>query len=158
MSSLMLNLLIASIWLFLGEQPTLGTFTVGFLVGFVMLAIFHPVIGSEHYVRRCIGLVVFLGIFIRELVMANLSVAHAVLFRSNESIHPNFITYDTTGLRRFEVLFLSYCISLTPGTTVVNISDDFTMMVIHALDADCPEKTREHIDQVLKPAILRITR
>ncbi|MBA4150680.1 MAG: Na+/H+ antiporter subunit E [Verrucomicrobia bacterium] len=158
MKSLLLNLTLACIWLFLSSTPSLSSFFLGFLLGFILLVLFRPVFDSASYVRRCFGLVTFLVVFTREFVLANFMVARVVLFRSNESVHPNFITYDITGLKSFEILLLSYCISLTPGTTTVDISEDFNTLVFHALDADSPQDVRAHIDQTLRPAILKFTR
>ncbi|MFN7138801.1 MAG: Na+/H+ antiporter subunit E [Limisphaerales bacterium] len=158
MKSLLLNLTIACIWLFLSTEPSVSSFFIGFVLGFVLLALFRPIFDSSDYVRRCFGFVQFLLMFLREFVLANFMVAKAVLFQPRESFHPNFITYDVTGLRPFEILLLSYCISLTPGTTTIDVSEDFNTLVIHALDADSPDQIRQSIDERLKAAILKFTR
>lgn len=153
-----LNLLIALIWLLLSPQPSPTTFAVGFALGFAFLVAFRGLVGGEAYVRRCWAFLRFLGLFTWAFLVANLKVAAAVLFRSRESLHPNFLTYDVTGLRRHEILLLSYCITLTPGTTTVDIAPDFRTLVIHALDADAPEQIRADLDRHLKPALLAFTR
>jgi multicomponent Na+:H+ antiporter subunit E len=153
-----MNLLIAVLWLLLSQEPGPIDFLFGFAVGFGLLTLFRPVLRSESYIRRSLAFVRFMAVFLREFVIANMKVAYAVLFRSRESLHPNFVTYDTSKLRPNEILILSYCITLTPGTTTVDITDDFQMLVFHALDADDPNQIRASIDRRLKTAIVRFTR
>jgi multisubunit Na+/H+ antiporter MnhE subunit len=100
----------------------------------------------------------FIQVFLREFTLANFSVARAVLFQSRETLHPNFITYDVTGLSPLETLLLSYCITLTPGTTAVDLEDEGRTLIIHALDAHDPERVRGNIDTTLRKALLRCTR
>lgn len=158
MKSLGLNLFIAVIWLLLSQEPSPAVFAIGFLMGFALVVAFRPVIGNDSYVRRCLAFLRFLLVFTREFLVANVKVAWAVLFRPRESIRPNFITYDIAGLTRAEVLLLSYCISLTPGTTAVDIAPDFQCLIVHALDADQPDAIRAEIDRSLKRGILAFTR
>jgi multicomponent Na+:H+ antiporter subunit E len=159
MKALALNLVIAVIWLLLSSRRSMADFFIGFGMGFAMLTAFNAVLpGAADYPRRCLALLRFGLIFAREFVSANLSVARIVLFERKEALHPNFIRYDVRDLRPGEILLLSYCITLTPGTTAVHVSDDFQTLVIHALDADAPEAIRRQIDERLKTPILRFTR
>lgn len=159
MKALALNLVIAVIWLLLSGGRSTADFFIGFSIGFAMLVAFNAVLpGADDYPRRCLAFVRFALIFAREFVSANLSVARIVLFQRKESLHPNFIRYDVSGLRPGEILLLSYCITLTPGTTAVHVSDDFRALVIHALDADAPDTIRRQIDERLKTPMLRFTR
>jgi multisubunit Na+/H+ antiporter MnhE subunit len=110
------------------------------------------------YVRGSLAFAWFVLVFTREFLVANVKVAWAVLFRRRAALHPNFITYDVAGLTPFEILLLSYCISLTPGTTTVQVSEDFQTLILHALDADAPDAIRAGIDRTLKRGILSFTR
>ena len=158
MRSFALNLLLAVMWLLLSTVPTAAMFAVGFLLGFALIAIFHDVLDSGSYVRRVVALGRFALVFLWEFLVANGSVVRTVWFRSPASLHPNFITYDVAGLKPFEILLLSYCISLTPGSTTVEVSEDFNTLVLHALDAKDPDALRAQLDRVLKQGILRFTR
>jgi len=158
MKSFALNLLIAVIWLLLNAEPSVGVFVLGFLLGFVLLALFRGVLGSGDYIRRIYALGRFLLVFASEFLAANLNMVWIVLFRAKESLDPNFITYDVTGLKPFEILLLSYCISLTPGSTTVEVSDDFKTLVLHTLDVRDAEAVRARLDRVLKQGLLSFTR
>jgi multisubunit Na+/H+ antiporter MnhE subunit len=158
MMPFLLNLVIALIWLLLSEQLSAVAFAIGYLIGFAFVAAFRAVPGSERYVRNTIAFLRFALVFVREFVVANVKVAGTVLARRREVLHPNFITYDVTGLTRLEILLVSYCISLTPGTTTVQITDDFQTLIVHALDASAPDVIRANIDRTLKRGILSFTR
>lgn len=158
MKSFALNVLIAVIWLLLSAEPSVAVFALGGLVGFALLAGFHRVLGSGDYARRVFALGRFAFVFTWEFLAANASVVWTVLFRARESLRPNFITYDVAGLKPFEILLLSYCLSLTPGSTTVKVTDDFQTLVLHTLDVDDADAIRARLDRVLKQGILSFTR
>jgi multicomponent Na+:H+ antiporter subunit E len=158
MKSLALNLAIAVMWLLLSAKPSVSSFAVGFAAGFGLLAAFQSIVGSGSYVRRVLAFLRFLLRFTVEFLRANAKVAWAVLFRSRRSFRPDFVRYDTSELTHAEILLLSYCVSLTPGTTTVEISEDFKTLTFHALDADRPDALRSEIDRTLKHGILAFTR
>ena len=158
MRSLLLNLIMAGMWLLFHQDPNIADFIIGFAIGFALLALFQPVVGSANYVRRTLAFLRFVLVFLREFIMANVAVTLTVLFGSRQGIHPNFITLDVSGMKPFEILVLSYCITLTPGTTSVEIEDDFKTLIVHALDAKHPEQVRRQINRSLRDAILKFTR
>lgn len=158
MKSIALNLTIALMWLLLGAEPSVSTFVVGFAIGFGLLVVFRSVVGSEDYTRRVFAFARFIAWFSAEFLRANAKVAWAVLVRSRNSFRPDFVRYDTSDLTPGEILLLSYCVSLTPGTTTVEISGDFKTLTFHALDADQPDALRSQIDRTLKHGILAFTR
>lgn len=153
-----INLLIALIWLFLSANPSIPAFLIGYGMGFLLLALFPTLLDAQNYVRRVGAFFRFVVIFSREFLLSNVVMAHAVLFRDRETIHPNYLTFDTSEMRPFEILLLSHCITLTPGTTTTDITEDHSTIIIHAFDADDPAEVRKGIEQNLKKHILAFTR
>lgn len=153
-----LNLIIAVIWLFLSPDRRFGDLVLGYAVGYGLLFCFRPVLGRTGYFRRSMALFRFGFIFLGLFLESNYQIAKAILIRPRNKIDPNFITYDLTGLRKGEILILTHCITLTPGTTSVDISPDMTTLTIHAFDAIDPEGVREGINRNLKENILKFTR
>lgn len=158
MRSLVLNLLVAVIWLLLQAQPSLGSFLVGFVLGFGLLALFQPVFDSRNYVRRVLAALAFHAVFGREFLRSCLDLIRTILFRRPADLNPCFVIYDVAGLTRLEVLLLSQCISLTPGTNTVDISHDFTRLYLHVLDCRDPAGLRAGIDRTLRRGLLAFTR
>ncbi|HWL53514.1 MAG TPA: Na+/H+ antiporter subunit E [Chthoniobacteraceae bacterium] len=158
MKSLVLNLVLAVIWLFLNPEPSLSTFFIGLILGFALLAAFHSVHNSLDYIRRTLAFFRYLLVFTKEFLVANLLVLRAVLFQKNEELYPNFMTYDVTGLSDLEIMLMYYCISLTPGSAAVSLTDDKRTMIIHVFDARDPDEVRRQLDTILKAGILAFTR
>lgn len=107
---------------------------------------------------RLLGFALFIFHFLRALVLANVQLARAVLFQRRADLAPGFLCYPVEGLSKLEVLVLSHCITLTPGTTTVEISPDFTRLVVHAFDARDPDALVRDIRRDLEAPILRWTR
>jgi multisubunit Na+/H+ antiporter MnhE subunit len=107
---------------------------------------------------RAPGFVVFLAVFARELVLANIAVAKTVLFQSVDELAPGFVTYPTEGLTEFEIVVLTHCITLTPGTTSVEVAEDLKTVLVHALDARDPQGVCDGIKKTLETPILAWTR
>jgi multisubunit Na+/H+ antiporter MnhE subunit len=108
--------------------------------------------------RRVLGFVLFAVLFLRALVVASLQITRTILFEKRGTLAPGFLTYPVEELSPFEILVLSHCITLTPGTTTVEISADFTQLTLHALDARDPEATVSSIRSDLEVPILWWTR
>lgn len=158
MSSLLLNLLVAVIWLLLQTQPSIFDFIVGFAMGFGSLLLFKPVLGSEAYVRKTLAAVAFFGVFSREFLKACGQLFWQTLFVPIDRLRPAFLIYDVSGMTPVEILLLSHTISLTPGTNTVDISHDFKRLYLHVLDCPDSKAVVASIDQTLKRGILAFTR
>lgn len=158
MRPLLLNLLVAVIWLLLQSQPSILVFLVGFALGFGLLALFSSLIDSGAYVRRMLAGVAFLGVFTWEFLKACWQLVRLILFTPAARLRPGFLIYDVSGLTRVEILLLSHTVSLTPGTNTVDISHDNRRLYLHVLDCGDPEEVRRSIDQTLRRGILAFTR
>lgn len=157
MRSLMINLLVAVIWLLLQTQPSIFGFFVGFSLGFALLALFKPVLGSEDYIRRMLAAAMFTVVFARAFLLACAQLIR-LTFVPMSRLRPDFVIYNVSGMTRLEILLLSQSISLTPGTNTVDISHDFNRLYLHVIDCPDPAAVRESIDRTLRRGILAFTR
>jgi multisubunit Na+/H+ antiporter MnhE subunit len=158
MRSLLLNLLVAVIWLLLQSEPSIFAFLVGFALGFGLLALFKPVLASADYVRRMLAGLAFVALFLKEFLRACWQLIRLTLFTPTSRLRPDFVIYDVSGMTRVEILLLSHTVSLTPGTNTVDISHDFKRLYLHVLDCPDPAEVRRSIDETLKRGILAFTR
>ncbi len=113
---------------------------------------------ASTWLRRAIGLVRFAVRFLKALIASNLQMARVVLFRPVGELTPDFIHYPISGLSPTEIVLLSHCITLTPGTTSVEISPDRRTLIVHALDAADHASVRRAIKQELEEPLLAWTR
>ncbi len=83
---------------------------------------------------RAVQAVLLCAIFLRELVVSSVAVARSVL--GDRDAAASAIIAVPIGLRtRAGVTTLANCVSLTPGTTSLHVSDDMATLYIHVLDA-----------------------
>lgn len=108
--------------------------------------------------RRIVNFVLFAVLFTKALVMANVQMARAVLFRPIRDLAPDFLDYPIEGLSDFELVVLTHCITLTPGTTSVEVARERNALVVHALDVGNPAVVCESIRKELEEPLLAWTR
>ena len=154
----LLNVVLAFMWA--GARGKVGLFSLalGFWIGFFLLWLCRPIFARADYFPRVGAFLRFLLHFGRELIQATMSIALAVLFRRREHMHPNILTVDVQGMSHWEILFLSHCITLTPGTTTVDVTKDLKTLYVHAFDASNPQGVRDDIEKGLKQPMLKFTR
>ncbi len=141
MSFLALNLLLALVWVFLLAEFTFAGLLMGLAVGFVVIALGRPVLGSHRFVAGVFGTLRLLGGFALELFLANLHLAQDAL-RPKPPFHPAFLAFDARDLPLLETVFLGNLVSLTPGTVTVDMDEEGEFLYIHALYAADPEEVR----------------
>ncbi len=153
-----MHMLVALVWLFLSGNTTLGNFFLALGLTFVLLALFRKPLGCEDYIRRMIGFAVFVGRLIAEIVTSNLRIMRVALRRNAKRIGGFFFAYNVEDLTDFEVLLLSICVGLSPGTMVADRSADRRELILHVFAAGSREEVRAKIDSTLKTGILSFTR
>lgn len=131
---LLVNFFLAFVWMFLNDSFTSSTFTVGFLLGLGIMYLIRHFFDedSDFYFNRVLSLIQLFFIFMRELFVANIEVLRLVL-RPRLQISPGIFKYHTELDAGWKVSWLSMLITLTPGTLVVDVSDDNKVLYIHAL-------------------------
>lgn len=158
MTLFLFNLLLAFLWA-AWQGLGMDTLALGFLVGLAVLRLCLPLYPrQEGYFRRVWGFVAFLGVFAREMWNSTKGTANIVMRTEVDELHPNLVTLDTSDMTGLEILLLTHTITLTPGTTSVDVAPDKSWILVHALDGRHPKAVREGIEGSLKAAILRFTR
>lgn len=154
-----LNMVMAVLWLLLSHEPGVPSFLIGFMTSYLVIAGFRGLVpGGAAYIRRTRALLRFALYFLWQFLVANFSVAMVVLFRNRAHLQPGFVDLEVAHLRPPEILLLTYCITLTPGTVSIRISDDYRVLTVHALDAADAGAIRRDVDRQLIQPILAFTR
>lgn len=154
-----LNLFIALLWLLLSDEPTprLTTFLTGFIVGLGILYTMHRFFGTQFYVRRTWKVIVLVLIFIKELISSGIFVLGLIL-KPNLNLTPGIFTYETILKSDLEVTTLSLLLTLTPGSVVMEVSEEGNVLYIHAMDI---VRSKDDLIRSLgkfEEAILEVTR
>lgn len=132
-----LNLFIAVLWFLLGDDPTnnFTDFMKGYLVGVFILYVMHRFFGTRFYLKRVWKIIKLILLFIQELILSTVSVLRWVL-SPNLKITPGIFTYKTELKGDYQVTTLALLLTLTPGSVVMEVSEEGDVFYIHAMDLE----------------------
>lgn len=136
---------------------TPSTFVIGYLMGILLILLTRRFFNERLYFGRLWACVKLALIFLKELILSNISVALLVL-KPKLDIQPMIFAMPTVLEKDWQITLLSSLITLTPGTIVVHVSDDQRTLYVHAIDVDDVEEAISAIKQSFEKAILEVSR
>ncbi|MGE7094046.1 Na+/H+ antiporter subunit E [Lysinibacillus sp. NPDC048646] len=154
---IILNFVLAFVWMFLSSNYTATGFLVGFILGIILLVIMRRFFSSRLYVFRIWAIIKLTVLFLKELVLANIQVLQVVL-KPKLDMQPAFFAYPTVLREDWEITLLSSLITLTPGTVVVHVSDDAKTLYVHAIDISDVDDAIASIRDSFEKAILEVSK
>ncbi|WP_164108958.1 MULTISPECIES: Na+/H+ antiporter subunit E [Sphingobacterium] len=135
----LMNLLLSFIWVALTGSMYYTNFVFGFLLGFAILWIMSRNDGDRRYFYKVPRVVSFVFYFLYQMIKANIQVAYDVM-TPRYFMRPGVVRYPLNARTEMEINILSMMISLTPGTLILDISEDKKTMYIHVMYLDDPNK------------------
>jgi len=114
-------------------------FVFGFMLGFGILWIMNRTDGDRSYFYKVPRIISFVFYFIWEMLKANVQVAYDVM-TPKYFMKPGIVKFPLNAKTDTEINLLSTMISLTPGTLILDISEDKRTMYIHVMYLNNPEK------------------
>ncbi|PLR92646.1 Na+/H+ antiporter subunit E [Bacillus sp. T33-2] len=154
---ILLNFILAFIWMFLQGSYDPAAFFVGYLLGLLIIYTFRRFFKSRFYVHRVTAVLNLLYIFMRELVLSNIAVLKLIL-KPQLDIKPGIFALPTDLTEDWEITILANLITLTPGTLVVDVSADNKILYVHAMDIDDAEQSIKSIKDSFEVAIMEVSR
>lgn len=155
MNALLLNIFLALVWAAARGGFTPGDLFLGFVLGFFIIYFYQRVTGEVGYARRVWRVISFVLFFIKELFLANLRVAYDVVTPSH-NMRPGIIAIPLTVKTNAQITLLANLISLTPGTLSLDVSDDRSVLYIHAMYVDDPDAVRHEIKAGFERRVLEV--
>ncbi len=128
----LMNLLLSFIWVALTGSLFYSNFIFGYLLGFGVLWIMNRNESDQRYFYRVPKIISFFFFFLYELIKANVQVAYDVI-TPKYFFKPGIVRYPVNTTTDFEINILATFISLTPGTLIIDISDDKKAIYIHVM-------------------------
>ncbi|WP_343752704.1 Na+/H+ antiporter subunit E [Lentibacillus halophilus] len=153
---IVINLIIAVMWMFLSETYTLASFLSGYILGILLLLLLNRFIPGTFYLRRVWKIMKLIFLFIKELVQSNIDIVRLV-YKRDTTFEPGIFAMPTDLTTDWEMTLLANLISLTPGTLSVAISHDNAYIYIHAMDIDDIDGSIHSIKNTFEKAILEVT-
>ena len=154
---ILLNVFLAFLWMFLSSNYSLSRFVIGYLLGLLTILALRKFFSSRLYIDVIWSAIKLTILFIKELIVANISVLKLVISPKLE-MQPAFFKYDTELTKEWEITLLSSLITLTPGTVVVHVSDDSKSLYIHVIDSNDIDETIDSIKNSFEKAIMEVSR
>lgn len=154
---ILLNLFLAFVWMFLKVSYDPVTFIVGYFFGLLIIFMYRRFFHSRFYILRIVAVINLLFLFIKELILSNIAVLKVVL-APKLNMRPGIFALPTDLKEDWEITVLSALITLTPGTVVVDVSDDNKTLYVHAMDIDDVEESISSIKNSFEKAIMEVSR
>ncbi|GAA0136495.1 Na+/H+ antiporter subunit E [Paenibacillus sp. YSY-4.3] len=154
---ILLNFLIAVIWMFLNNDWSVSGLVVGYAIGLILIGLFGRLWPQGFYMRKVWAILKLLVLFIRELFKSSFVVIGQVL-SPKLNIRPGIFAYTTELKSDWEVAILANLITLTPGTLTLDVSRDGSILYIHAMDLGDVDELCSEIRSTFEKAIMEVTR
>lgn len=155
----LMNLLLSFIWVALTGAVSYSGFVFGFILGFFVLWIMNRTSESEdrRYFYRLPKIFSFVFYFLFQVLKANVQVAYDVI-TPRYFFRPGVVRYPMNADSDFEINVLSTLISLTPGTLILDVSEDRKALYIHVMYLNDPETFVRELKSGLERRLLEIIR
>ncbi|MBM7569586.1 Na+/H+ antiporter subunit E [Aquibacillus albus] len=154
---ILINIIIAIMWMFLSESYEFPTFISGYIIGILLLLMLQRFIPGSFYMKRVGKVFRLIVLFIKELILSNINIIKLV-FNRKQDFEPGILALPTDLKSNWEITLLANLITLTPGTLTVAVSDDHSILYIHAVDIGDVEETISSIKNTFEKAIMEVTR
>ncbi|MGD6842723.1 Na+/H+ antiporter subunit E [Bacillus infantis] len=154
---ILLNFFLAFVWMFLKVSYDPVTFLVGYFFGLLIIFAFRRFFDSRFYLLRVAAVLNLLLIFMRELILSNIAILKVIL-KPKLDIRPGIFALETELTEDWEITVLSGLITLTPGTLVIDVSDDNRILYIHAMDIGDVDESVSSIKNSFEKAIMEVSK
>lgn len=157
MNAFLWNILLALAWVAMTAELTPLNLAFGFGLGYLILFFAQRILGPASYflkVRQVLG---FAAFFIRELILANLRLTYDVI-TPGFHMRPAVVAVPLDARTDLEITLLANLITVTPGSFSLDVSDDRTVLYIHAMYVDDPEAFRREIKDGFERRVLELLR
>lgn len=157
MTPFAINLILAFVWAALNGGIGLPSLVVGFLIGYLVLFILQPLLGMSRYCGKLFDGVSLAIYFVYELIVSSLEVTWDVLTPVQKS-KPAIIAVPLEASTDAEITVLANLVSLTPGSLSIDLSDDRSHLLVHAMFVDDPEAFKAEIKNGMERRVLEAMR
>ncbi len=153
---ILLNVVLAFLWMFIKVSYDPISFIKGYIFGLLVIFVLRRFFDSRFYLARLWSFIKLIFIFIRELILSNVAIVKIVL-KPRLDMRPAIFAMDTELTKDWQIMLLSNLITLTPGTLVIDVSEDNKTLFIHAMNIGEVEDEINSIKNSFEKAILEVS-
>jgi multicomponent Na+:H+ antiporter subunit E len=154
---ILLNIILAFLWMFIKVSYDPISFVKGYLFGLLVIFILRRFFDSRFYLFRIWSFIKLSIIFVKELILSNIAIVKIVL-KPKLDMRPGIFALKTDLTEDWQITLLSSLITLTPGTLVIDVSEDNKTLFVHAMDIGEVEDEISSIKNSFEKAILEVSR
>lgn len=132
-----LTVLLVVLWVVMVNDLTFGALFLGLVVGVLVPVLTAPWWPGRPRVRF-LPAFIYVGLVVRDIVVANFQVAAIILFKPTRDLRPAWLTIPLELTSPEAITVFAGTISLTPGTVSVDVSACGKYLLVHALHAPDP--------------------
>ncbi len=154
---ILLNFFLAFLWMLMQVSFTTPTFVIGYLLGMFIILSMRRFFKTRFYMHRVWAVIKLFFLFMKELIMANYEVVKVVI-KPKLNIEPGIFALPIELTSNWEITLLSNLITLTPGTFVIDVSDDNKILYVHAMDVPDAKEAIDAIKNSFEKAIMEVSR
>lgn len=125
------------VWLLLNNSIAPGQILLGLFLGWSIPLVTLAYWPQPVRFRRPLTLLRLFGVFLYDVVVANIAVARLIL-AGPQGLQPAFVTVPLELRNDLGISLLANIICLTPGTVSARLSADRRSLIVHTLDTDDP--------------------
>lgn len=125
---------IVTVWLIASESFTIAGVAAAIVAALVLTTLFrHEMVSTGPTTFRPVAVLRFVAYFLAKLARANAQVALAVISPSRVKRRRGIVAVPITECSETIVWFLANAVSLTPGTSIVELKRDPDVFYVHVL-------------------------
>lgn len=136
------------VWLALWEEISFLKVVAGVLVAVGLVTAFRPGGGIARWFLRPIAGLRFAVYFTYQFIVANIEVALAVMFPSRVEGRQAIVSIPVSITNPGVLSVLAAAVSFTPGTSVIEVHTNPSVLYLHVLDLKSAEATRDDVHQL----------
>lgn len=127
-----MNVLLGVLWMFFQDDWSSLTFLSGYLCGLFVLFLLKSYLPTKFYLFTLYAALKLLLLFLHEMLVASIMIIK-IIMRPKMNIKPGIFSLETSLEEDVEVTLLALLLTLTPGSVVMEISDDNKTFYIHTM-------------------------
>ena len=140
-----LTLTLIVVWQMLVNKLTLGNLLLGTILALIIPVITSPYWPNRPKLRSAPRIVEYIFVVLWDICVANVQVAYVILFKTNASTKPAWISIPLELRTPEAITVLAGTITMTPGTVSCDVVADGRSLLVHCLDAADPDAVRDEI-------------
>ncbi len=158
-------IILTILWACLVGEFSWANLGVGFAISLLILFIASRSMGTSYIqfgrsgniLRRTAILGYFIAFFLKELVIASLTVFRSVVSPFS-FLQPGIVAVPLDLKTSAEITLLANLITLTPGTLSLDVSTDKKVLYVHTIRMDDPESFRISIKDGFEKRVMEVMR